>query len=61
MGLRGGVVTELEARAPTWNHLFSELKTHRFLDRLSSSPFINEEDCVQSITSKYGSLEIIKS
>ena len=60
-GFKGVAVTELEARDPTWNHLFSELNAHWFLDRLSSSPFINEDDCVQSITSKHGSLDILKS
>ena len=60
-GFKGVIVTELEARNPTWNHLFYELKAQWILDRLSSSPFINETDCTQSIISKHGSLEIIRS
>lgn len=36
-GFKGVVVTELKARNPTWNHLFSELKAQWILDSLSSS------------------------
>lgn len=60
-GFKGIIVTQLEARNAIWNHLFSELKAQWILDRLSSCSFANEADCAQSITSKHGSLEVIRS